>query len=230
MATVTSFTADRMLTIEKTTVVDGDVVGNDLVLLTREGTPINAGNVRGPQGIQGLVGPQGPIGNTGPQGPTGAASTVPGPAGATGPQGVQGPQGIQGPGGPQGPAGPSIQWIGRVANGNSFGLYQNQWGAYNIGALALPYVGNYHYQMTMIVGNNGGNISVACGIDGNMYWHGAVPVASMPGSGSLVQLMDQFSFHNPAPGGAYTFQCFGYGTGTNPTLRCGIATLFYYGP
>ncbi|MET0786862.1 MAG: hypothetical protein ABWY25_09165, partial [Paenisporosarcina sp.] len=195
MATVTSFTAERMLAIENTTVVDGDVIGNDLVLLTREGTQINAGSVRGPQGIQGLVGPQGPIGNTGPPGPTGAASSVPGPPGATGPQGVQGPQGIQGPGGPQGPQGPSAQWVGRAQNSNSFGLYQNQWGAYNVGAFALPYVGNYHYEMTIIVGCNAGNTTAVCGIDGNMYWHGAAPVASL-GVGYLVQLVDHFSFYN----------------------------------
>lgn len=56
MATVTGFTADRMLTIENTTVVSGQIQGDNLLLLTREGTPIDAGNVRGP------VGPQGPIG------------------------------------------------------------------------------------------------------------------------------------------------------------------------
>jgi hypothetical protein len=57
MATVTGFTAERMLEIENTTVVDGTVTGDNLILMTREGTPIDAGNVRGPQGIQGPVGP-----------------------------------------------------------------------------------------------------------------------------------------------------------------------------
>lgn len=56
MATVTGFTAERMLQIEKTTVVDGEVVGDDLHLMTREGLVIDAGNVRGP------IGPQGPMG------------------------------------------------------------------------------------------------------------------------------------------------------------------------
>lgn len=56
MATVSSFTKERMLVVENTTVVDGTVVGNDLFLVTRAGTQINAGNVRGPQGIQGPVG------------------------------------------------------------------------------------------------------------------------------------------------------------------------------
>lgn len=57
MATVTGYTAERMLEIENSTVVDGDVVGDDLVLLQRDGTPINAGSVRGPQGVAGPTGP-----------------------------------------------------------------------------------------------------------------------------------------------------------------------------
>ncbi|MET0464724.1 MAG: hypothetical protein ABW007_16300 [Chitinophagaceae bacterium] len=56
MAKVTGFTAERMLVIENETVVDGEVQGDNLILLTREGTPIDAGNVRGPQGIQGPPG------------------------------------------------------------------------------------------------------------------------------------------------------------------------------
>ena len=61
MATVTGFTAERMLQIENTTVVDGDVVGDNLILLQRDGTQINAGNVRGPQGIQGPPGTPGAV-------------------------------------------------------------------------------------------------------------------------------------------------------------------------
>lgn len=53
---VTVFTADRMKAIEDGTIVDGDVVGDDLVLLRHDGTPINAGNVRGPQGLKGDTG------------------------------------------------------------------------------------------------------------------------------------------------------------------------------
>ena len=45
-----------MKVIEDTTIVDGDVVGDDLILTTRNGQKINAGSVRGPQG---------PIGTTG---------------------------------------------------------------------------------------------------------------------------------------------------------------------
>lgn len=56
MATVTSFTSERMLEIENTTVVDGEVNPGDghLILITREGTQIDAGSVIGP------VGPPGP--------------------------------------------------------------------------------------------------------------------------------------------------------------------------
>ena len=56
MATVTGLTADRMLAIEAASVVDGDVVGDNLILTKHDGSTINAGNVRGP------AGPQGPIG------------------------------------------------------------------------------------------------------------------------------------------------------------------------
>ena len=56
MATVTGYTAERMKQIEDSTVTDGEVVGNNLHLLTRDGTPIDAGNVRGPQGVKGDTG------------------------------------------------------------------------------------------------------------------------------------------------------------------------------
>lgn len=56
MATVTGLTADRMLAIEAASVIDGDVVGDNLILTTHGGTQINAGSVRGPEG------PIGPIG------------------------------------------------------------------------------------------------------------------------------------------------------------------------
>jgi hypothetical protein len=80
MATVTGFTAERMLAIENSTVVDGEIQGDNLVLLTRAGTPIDAGNVRGPVGpastVPGPPGPDGPPGPTGPQGPLGPPGTV----------------------------------------------------------------------------------------------------------------------------------------------------------
>lgn len=81
MATVTGFTAEKMQDIEDSVVVDGDVVGDDLILRRHDGTEINAGNVRGPAGVQGPSG--GPVGPAGPKGDAGA----PGP---------QGPQGVPG--------------------------------------------------------------------------------------------------------------------------------------
>lgn len=56
MGTVQVFTADRMLAIENSSVVDGSVVGDNLILTQNDGTPIDAGNVRGPQGTQGIQG------------------------------------------------------------------------------------------------------------------------------------------------------------------------------
>lgn len=58
MATVTGLTAERMLEIEAASIVDGEVVGDDLILTRHDETEINAGNVRGP------IGPQGPEGAT----------------------------------------------------------------------------------------------------------------------------------------------------------------------
>lgn len=56
MATVTGLTADRMLEIEAASVVDGDIVGDNLILTKHDGSQVNAGNVRGPAGPQGPVG------------------------------------------------------------------------------------------------------------------------------------------------------------------------------
>lgn len=61
MTTVTSLTADRMLAIEAASVVDGDVVGDNLILTKHDGSQINAGSVRGPQGTPGPVGQDLPI-------------------------------------------------------------------------------------------------------------------------------------------------------------------------
>jgi len=58
MATVTGYTAARMKQIEDETVVDGNVVGDHLILITR-GTSvpdIDAGVVKGDQGVMGPVG------------------------------------------------------------------------------------------------------------------------------------------------------------------------------
>jgi len=50
MATVTGLTKERMIAMEAATVIDGNVSDNNLILVTRGGTNIDAGNVRGPMG------------------------------------------------------------------------------------------------------------------------------------------------------------------------------------
>lgn len=57
MATVTGLTAEHMLALSDANIVAAEVVGNDLILTTRGGQQINAGNVRGSQGPTGPVGP-----------------------------------------------------------------------------------------------------------------------------------------------------------------------------
>jgi hypothetical protein len=72
MGVATGMTAERMLAIEASSVVDGDVVGDNLVLTTRGGTTIDAGIVRGPQGLKGndglnaATGSVAPVANTTP--------------------------------------------------------------------------------------------------------------------------------------------------------------------
>ena len=53
MPTVTSFTAARSQAIEDGAIVDGTVFGDDLILIKHDGSTINAGSVRGPQGNTG---------------------------------------------------------------------------------------------------------------------------------------------------------------------------------
>lgn len=53
MTLITGYTALRCKSIEDNSIVDGDVVGNDLILTKYNGSTINAGNVRGPQGPTG---------------------------------------------------------------------------------------------------------------------------------------------------------------------------------
>lgn len=50
MATVDGVTKAKSLAIEAASVVDGEVIGDNLVLYRHDGTPIDAGNVRGPAG------------------------------------------------------------------------------------------------------------------------------------------------------------------------------------
>jgi len=59
MATVTGLTAARMAEIEAASIVDGEVVGDNLILTKFDDTTINAGNVRGPQGDTGAAGADG---------------------------------------------------------------------------------------------------------------------------------------------------------------------------
>lgn len=106
-------------------VVDGEVVGDDLVLTTVDGSTINAGNVRGPQGIQGIQGIQGEQGIDGFIGADGLSAyqiaVDNGFVGTEeqwleylrqGPQGPQGPRGFQGE---PGPAGADAVWEFRGA-------------------------------------------------------------------------------------------------------------------
>lgn len=55
MATVTGLTAERMQEIIDATIVDANVVGDDLILTLHDTTEVNAGNVRG---LTGAIGPQ----------------------------------------------------------------------------------------------------------------------------------------------------------------------------
>lgn len=57
MATITGLTAERMLGIEGASIVDGEIIGGNLILTTRDGTQINAGPVSGPPGPPGPTGP-----------------------------------------------------------------------------------------------------------------------------------------------------------------------------
>jgi microcystin-dependent protein len=59
MATITGFTADRMLAMEASTIVDGDIVNGELILTKHDGSTVNAGPVVGPPGPSGPVGPGG---------------------------------------------------------------------------------------------------------------------------------------------------------------------------
>ena len=96
--------------IDGISVTNSNVIGDSLLITFSNGQVLNAGYVKGPQGIQGLTGatgPQGPIGLTGATGPAGSTGTTgpQGPIGLTGPAGATGPAGSTGATGPQGPIG-----------------------------------------------------------------------------------------------------------------------------
>jgi hypothetical protein len=81
MATITGMTAAAMQAILDGTVESAEVVGDDLILTLHDGSFVNAGNVRGPQGIQGVPGD---IGTGSPAGGDLAGSTYPNPVIAAG--------------------------------------------------------------------------------------------------------------------------------------------------
>ena len=76
MATINGYTAEKMQEINDTTIIDGDVVGDNLILHPRNSPDIDAGNVRGPKGDKGDQGLQGNTGAQGPQGIQGNTGDV----------------------------------------------------------------------------------------------------------------------------------------------------------
>lgn len=56
MATVTSYTKDRLDELMDENIVDGAIVGDDLILEKRDGSTVNAGDVRGPAGTDAAPG------------------------------------------------------------------------------------------------------------------------------------------------------------------------------
>ena len=61
MATVTGYTSARMKEIEDSSVVDGAIVADELILTRFDGSTINAGNVKGDTGATGATGAQGDV-------------------------------------------------------------------------------------------------------------------------------------------------------------------------
>ena len=59
MATITGLTAAAMEAIRDNVIVDGEVVGNNLILTKQDGSTVDAGNVRGPAGATGTNGTNG---------------------------------------------------------------------------------------------------------------------------------------------------------------------------
>jgi hypothetical protein len=55
MATITGLTAERMQEIIDSTIVDAEIVGDNLILEKYDATTIDAGDVRGPQGVPGAT-------------------------------------------------------------------------------------------------------------------------------------------------------------------------------
>lgn len=61
MATVTGLTAERMQEIIDDTIIDANIVGDNLILLKHDASIIDAGSVRGPIGVTGATGDLGMI-------------------------------------------------------------------------------------------------------------------------------------------------------------------------
>lgn len=80
--TVRSLTAERMIEIEQSAVVSGVVQGDILILVTKAGTNITAGNVRGPKGDKGVKGDTGAPGGVQIGGNIGGTLSVPKVTGA----------------------------------------------------------------------------------------------------------------------------------------------------
>lgn len=76
MATVTGLTADRMLQIEGSSIVNGSVVSDNLILTRFNGQQVNAGVVRGAKGDQGDQGDKGDKGDKGDRGDDGTGVTI----------------------------------------------------------------------------------------------------------------------------------------------------------
>ena len=106
---------DQIAALRDGMVVDGGVVGDNLILTTVDGATIDAGNVRGPQGDQGIQGIQGIDGYVGADGRSAYEVAVDNGFVGTeeewldylrlGPKGDKGDTGAQGATGPTGPQG-----------------------------------------------------------------------------------------------------------------------------
>lgn len=130
MAVVNGFTAERMLEIEASTVVSGEVdVRGDLILRSRDGTPFNAGEVRGAEGERGASWTESSsppvslvdrkLGDFHLVNTSGDIYKVAGTTTAMYWELIgtfQGPEGSEGPEGPQGPPGTSAVPESRVFN------------------------------------------------------------------------------------------------------------------
>ncbi|ADD81030.1 gp032 [Rhodococcus phage ReqiPoco6] len=75
--TVRSLTAERMIEIEQSAIVSGVVQGDILILVTKAGANITAGNVRGPKGDKGVKGDTGAPGGVQIGGNIGGTLSVP---------------------------------------------------------------------------------------------------------------------------------------------------------